>query len=54
MTLNIYEALETIEQLRPEMGMHINVSEYRRGKDDALVLAKSALLALYESGGLGD
>lgn len=34
---------QLVERQRPEMGMHINVSEYRRGKDDALVIALVAI-----------
>lgn len=34
---------KTVEAMRPETGMHINTSEYRQGKYDALTLAAARL-----------
>lgn len=39
------DAADRLELLRPEMGLQINVTEYRRGKDDALILAQTTLRA---------
>ena len=33
------DAAEIIREQRPEIGLHINVSEYRMGKNDALTIA---------------